>query len=115
MLANEVVQLDPVLAAQLSGIIVPIIVAVIAKKLASPALKAVLNAVLSVIAGALATAAAATGEVDITQILNGVMWAAITSWASYYGFWKPTTIAPKVQDATAGFGVGAPAGIPPDA
>jgi len=86
------------------GVLVPIIVGIIAKLNAPSGLKAILNAALSALTSVLA------------QIIPGsfqwrpfiVTWALtwVVSVATYYGLWKPTGIAPAVQNSTSSVGIG---------
>jgi hypothetical protein len=40
------------------------------------------------------------GNVDVIYTLLAIAQAMIAAWASYYGFWKPTSIAPTLHTAT---------------
>lgn len=96
---------DAQLITVIGGVLVPILVGIIAKLRASSSLKSILNAALSAVTGALSA-----GQVDggwsfkVFIISWGSTFAV--SIASYYGLWKPTGVAPTVQERTAGAGVG---------
>lgn len=105
-LARELSQVDVNTLALIGGLIVPIITAIITTKLAASSLKAIITAVLAVVAGLIAVAIEHQGAIDWEVWASSIIQASITAWASYYGFWKPTQIAPKTQDATHNFGIG---------
>jgi len=95
---------DMTLLALVSGVIVPLLVGVLTKLNASSGVKAVLNLGLSALAAGLATA----NEIDFTwkPFLVNFAFTWVVSVATYYGFWRPTEVSTKVQEATAEFGVG---------
>lgn len=103
---SQTVQLDVRLLSLLGGLVVPLLTAVATKRLAHPALKSLVTLVLSVIAGAVAVATQANGVVVTDQWVDGIVTTFISAIASYYGFWKPSTIAPRLQQATANVGLG---------
>lgn len=103
---GDVVQVDVNFLTWILGFGVPVVTAIVTTKVASSSLKAIVTAVLAAIAGLIAVAIEANGHIDISQWVVGVGQAAIAAWAAYYGFWKPTLIAPKLQDATKNFGIG---------
>jgi hypothetical protein len=96
---------DATLIAVVSGVVIPLLVGVITKLQASPAVKAVVHAMLAALAGALATIVPDVPW-DWEEFI--VDWA--TAWvvgvATYFGLWKPTAVAQRVQEATARFGIG---------
>lgn len=104
--ATHVVQLPPAALSYAAGFVVPVFVAILAKSTAPKALKAVLNAVLAAVAGLIVASLKINGAVDVYAALASVAEAALASWASYYGFWKPSGIAPSVHEATGKFGIG---------
>ena len=108
--ASEVTQMDVYVLSLLGGLIIPLITAVVTKKVASPGLKSLCTTLLSVVAGAVAVATQADGQVVLGQWLNGIFTSFIAAIATYYGFWKPTSIAPKLQDRTYNFGLGTAGG-----
>lgn len=95
---------DMTLLALLTGVIVPILVGLLTKLDASPALKSILNLGLTGLGTALATASEVDWNWRIFLVNFGVGWAV--SIASYYGFYRPTTISTRVQTATANVGIG---------
>lgn len=98
----------------LIGTAIPLLVALLAKWSASSALKAVMNAVLSAAAAALQVVLAGCADMcplEWTPFLSTFFVTWVTSIASYYGLWKPTETAVKVQSKTANFGVGSKAPI----
>lgn len=103
---KDLVYLDVNLLAMVGGLIVPIVTAIVTTRWSSSALKAVVTALLSVLAGSISVWIEHAGAADLEQFALAVFQAAVIAWASYYGFWKPTTVAPKVSDATGSFGIG---------
>lgn len=95
---------DMTLLALLGGVIVPILVGLLTKLNASSGVKATLNLGLTALAAALATA----NEIDFAWRVFAVNW--FVSWAvsvaTYYGFYKPTTIAARVQAVAPEVGIG---------
>lgn len=87
------------------GVACPIAVAVLTKSSAPSWLKAVLNAALATLAGLLAVAIQAQGHLDLTAWGLAIGNAMIAAWASYAGFLR-STIAAKLSNATARFGIG---------
>lgn len=104
--ARELSQVDVNTLALLAGLIVPILTAIVTTKLAASWVKSVVTAVLAVLAGLLAVAIQHKGAIDWEVWASSIIQAAIAAWASYYGFWKPTEIAPKTQSVTQNFGIG---------
>jgi len=100
MIIDENAQLITVL----SGVVIPLLVGVLTKLEASSALKSVCNAALSALGSVLATMQLEFWDWKWFFI----SWAStfVVSIASYYGLWKPTTVAPRVQEATGRFGIG---------
>lgn len=103
---NDVTQIDVRVLALLAGVVVPLLTAVVTKRLAHPGLKAFSTLVLSVIGGWLAVAVQADGVVNMETWIDGLLTSFTAATVSYYGLWKPTTIAPRLQQATAAFGIG---------
>lgn len=100
------IHLNPTVLTYASGFLVPLAVGVLTKLHASKGLKAVLNLVLSAIAGGLAVALTSNGDVQLSTWLAGIAQTFVVSIASYYGLWKPTGVAPAVQQGTATLGIG---------
>lgn len=89
-----------------SGSVVPFLVGLVTKELASSGLKGVLNAVLSAIAGVATVLLAGDGVAEVQELVNAGFVTFLSSIGTYYGIWKPTGAAQKVQRSTAKVGVG---------
>lgn len=100
LIINENAQLITII----SGVVIPLLVGILTKMDASSALKSICNAALSALGSVLATMQLELWDWKWFFI----SWASTftVSIASYYGLWKPTTVAPKVQEATGRFGLG---------
>lgn len=103
---SRIVTVNPAALSYAAGFIVPVLVAILAKEKAPAALKAILNAVLVCVAGLIAVAIKQQGHLDLYGWAVAIAEAAVASWASYYGFWRATGIAPSLHRATAKFGIG---------
>lgn len=90
----------------ISGTLIPFITGLITKKVASPAVKAVCTAILSVIAGIVSAAQANNGAIHLEQSVTNIFVAFITAIGLYYGLYRPTTAAAKVQNIAPEVGVG---------
>lgn len=88
----------------LIGVVVPLLVGLLTKLNASPGIKATLNLGLTAIGAALVTSNQVGFSWKPFLVNAGVAWAV--SVGTYYGFYKPTGVAPKVAEATSGFGIG---------
>lgn len=95
---------DMTVIALLTGVIVPLLVGLLTKINASPSIKSILNFGLSALAGVLATVSDIDFEWKAFLVNFALTWAV--SVASYYGLWRPTGVAPAVQEATPEFGLG---------
>jgi ABC-type amino acid transport system permease subunit len=84
----------------LLGMGCPIVVAILTQSHWPSAVKAILNAGLACLAGLIAVWIKTNGNVDVIYTLLAIAQAMIAAWASYYGFWKPTSIAPTLHTAT---------------
>lgn len=91
-----------------AGTVVPLLVGLLAKRNASASVKAILNLGLSAIAGALATVIQANGHLDVGAFVTGMGVTWLTSIVSYYGLWKPTGTADRVQELAPNVGIGKP-------
>lgn len=99
-------QFDVQILTVISGVLIPLIVGLIAKEVTSSSVKAILNALLSAIAGGIAAAIDAGGAIEDWRVwLFHIALTWVVSIATYYGLWKPTGVAPKVNHATGRFGV----------
>lgn len=103
---THVVQVPPAALSYGLGFVVPVLTAILVKSKAPAALKAITNAVLVCVAGLLAMAIKSNGAIDLYVGGVAIAEAAVASWASYYGFWKPTGIAPSLHEGTGAFGIG---------
>lgn len=95
---------DMTVIALITGVIVPLLVGLLTKINASPSVKSVLNFGLSALGGVLATFSADTFEWKGFLVNFALTW--VISIATYYGLWRPTGVAPAVQEATPEFGLG---------
>lgn len=102
----KTVQLDVTTLNMLAGVVIPLLVGLVTKISASSAVKAMTNAVLSAIGGGIAIALEAHGAVNLKTWIMSIGVTFITSAATYYGFWKPTTVAPTIQEKTRNVGIG---------
>lgn len=83
----------------LVGFFIPILVAILTKEVTNPAVKAWSLAFASAVTGIAVAAQAAGGLVAADAVISSLT-TMVVAVASYYGLWKPTGIAPKVQHAT---------------
>lgn len=96
---------DIALLSMIAGTFLPILVGIVTKKLAAGGLKSIVLAALSGATGVINGAINADGAFS-SESLQAAFLAWVVAVASYYGFWKPTGGAEKVQDATANAGIG---------
>lgn len=106
LFAATIVQIDVVALNFLAGTVIPLLTALVTTRVASPGLKAVVTLLLSAVAGGVAVAIEANGTIELETWIVSIGCTWLLAIASYYGLWKPTTVAPKVQEKTATFGVG---------
>jgi len=97
--------LDTQTIAIVAGVIIPLITGLVTKQLASSTLKSVITLLLAAIAGWFAIAQAGVGY-GYKEVIVAIFYSFGSSVVSYYGFTKPTGIAPRVQEATKHFGLG---------
>ena len=100
------IELDIATLALLSGAVIPLLVGVVTKMTASSRVKAIANLALSVGGGAVAYLVENSGRGRWQEIVSAALLAYIASGTSYHNLWKPTGVAPVVQEATASLGVG---------
>jgi hypothetical protein len=100
------VQVDVHALSLLSGVVVPLLVGFLTKARAHSAVKAISLAVLSTLAGLMSLWLKADGSIDLWTSIDAIAAAFVAATASYYGFWRPTGIAPAISDATADIGIG---------
>lgn len=103
--------LSQLLVNQAVSIILPLLVGIVTTRLASGGMKAAILALLAGVSGLL-NEALASGLSDFNWTIGGLL--ALFAWIQaigvYYGFLKPTGMAPAVQRTTENFGVGPAAG-----
>lgn len=80
--------------------LVPLAVAIVTRWNTSSVIKSVLMAFLSVVSSSVVVWQTWPDGTELTEFAFAGLTAIVTSAATYYGVWKPTTIAPKLQDAT---------------
>lgn len=88
----------------LVAVVLPIAVGLVTKEVSSGALKAVALAALTAVS-AIATAVINDAGVLTQETLQMGVEYFLIAVASYYGFWKPTGVAPAVQEKTSSFGI----------
>lgn len=88
------------------GAIIPFLTGLITKKVASPAVKSVCTAVLATAAGIFSAAQAADGKILLESSIVNIFVAFVTAISLYYGFYRPTTAAEKVQNIAPEVGLG---------
>lgn len=89
----------------LVGTALPILVGVVTKANADSRLKSVLLALFSGIGGVAVIAIEQDGLIEKDTLIAAAV-TFVTAAATYYGFWKPTGVAPAVQNRTADVGLG---------
>lgn len=97
---------DATLITLLGGTLIPLLVGIVTKLHAQPGLKALMNAGLTAANGALAVTIPAGASWAWKPFLVYWVTSFVTSSATYYGIWKPTGVAPAIQQSTAGVGLG---------
>lgn len=88
------------------GAIIPFLTGLITKKVASPAVKSVCTAVLATVGGIFSAAQQNHGAIKLESSIVNVLVAFITAISLYYGFYRPTTAAEKVQNIAPTVGIG---------
>jgi hypothetical protein len=83
----------------LIAVVLPLVVAVVTREVRSSGLKAVALAALAAVSAALTAVVANDGVLTEATLQAGVEYFLIAV-ASYYGLWKPTGVAPAVQQKT---------------
>lgn len=89
----------------LVAVALPIAVAVVTKEVRSSGLKAVVLAGLATVSAVLTAVIDNSGVLTEATLQAGVEYFLIAV-ASYYGFWKPTGVAPAVAEKTDAVHVG---------
>lgn len=98
--------LSPSVMTLVLGALIPFVTGLITKKIASPAVKSVCTAVLSTVAGIVTTAQQNGGTVELEPALSNILVAFVTAISLYYGLYRPTTAAEKVQNIAPNVGLG---------
>jgi len=81
------------------GTLVPLVIAAVEQARWSIPVRAVVGMVIAAAAGVITTWI--VGDVDDTRsFVTGALLTLVTSIATYFGFWKPTGIAPRIEAAT---------------
>lgn len=83
-----------------SGSLVPLLVAIVTKWNSSSVLKAVVMAVVNILASSVLVWKTWPDGTQFSEFAFAALTAIIASAGTYYGFWKPTLIAPKIAVAT---------------
>ena len=89
----------------MSGAIIPLLTGLVTKKMASSAVKSICTAVLSTVAG-IVSAAQLEGSIKLETAITNILIAFITAISLYYGLYRPTTAADKVQNIAPNAGLG---------
>jgi VIT1/CCC1 family predicted Fe2+/Mn2+ transporter len=82
----------------LVGTLLPLLVAFVNRSTWSSGAKAVVAVISSAIAGTVT--AWLNGELSGRDVVTAILIVATATVASYHGLWKPTTIAPAIEEAT---------------
>ena len=89
------------------ALLVPIAVGLLTKSNASPGLKSTINVVLAAFVTAVTTILD-QADANVAVVTRAFILTAVSSFASYYGIWKPTGIAGSLAARTPDFGIGSP-------
>lgn len=84
----------------LVGSLLPMLVAVIQQPTWPRWFKAVVGIASSIVAGFVTTWLTADGLLFEQGMIHAMLLTGVASWASYVSFWKPTEVAPKIEDVT---------------
>lgn len=101
------VAIDATYVMLLVSTIIPLLVGLLTKLNASSSLKSIVMIVLNAIAAFITTSTVDDGSAVLTK--EGFIAFAlgvVTSIATYYGVWKPVGVSAKLNESTAGFGLG---------
>jgi hypothetical protein len=87
----------------LVGFLLPFLTAVVIQRGWSDQLKAIANALLSLVAAVVITYTEGNLDGDhLRPLFLSFLLVFVPSIAAYYGFWRPTTVAPRIEAATGG-------------
>jgi hypothetical protein len=102
---DTVFQGDVAILSAVVGVFLPILVGVVTKELASGGLKATVLALFAAVSGIITGAVQAGGAFTQEALIAGfISWVIAVS--TYYGYWKPTSVAAKVAEVTSAVGIG---------
>lgn len=86
--------------ALLVGVLLPNLVAIIQQPKWPNWFRAVVGVVSSVVAGGITTWLTAGSQLWDQGMVHAILLVGVSSWAAYRNFWKPTEIAPTIEEAT---------------
>ena len=104
---DAIVHVDVAFLALVSGSFIPLFTALATKLDASSKVKATVNLILSITAGVVAAFVAGDGTLSTFGIIQAGISAYLASGVTYSNLWKPSGIAPALQERTASVGLGA--------
>lgn len=105
---KNLLQVDVTVLAFLSGSVVPLLTGLVTKIQASSRLKALVNLGLSVVSGCVAYLVTVDGSTTVLGLASAAISTYLASGLTYNNLWKPTGVAPAVQQATSDIGIGSP-------
>lgn len=85
----------------LVGALLPSVVALVQQPKWPPWFRAVVGVLSSIVAGGVTTYLTAEGQLWEQGMLHAILLVGVASWAAYQSFWRPTTIAPVIENKTA--------------
>lgn len=97
---------DPLELSVIIGAVIPLLVALVTKLHASSTIKSLSLVFLTAVSTVVTQVVAAGGTFDARHLLINFAETFVVAIATYYGVYKPTGVAPAVQEKTAAFGVG---------
>lgn len=99
-------KIDLMLLAFIAGSLIPLVTAIITRSTAPSGIKAVISAALAGVVALVSLWTEAAGVVDWKTSLLLFFTTWITHAGAYFGFWKPTGVAPGLHSSTGTFGLG---------
>lgn len=96
ILAATQIELWAILGPFLAGPVAALLTGLVTATQASSTVKAIVNLAISAIAGSL-LALSGSSDPDVALVVVGAFIAWITSIATHFGFWKPTTVTEAVS------------------
>jgi len=89
------------------GLLLPLLTGIVVKLRADSGVKAVANAVLAAVTGIVATALQSPSEgIPVAETCYAILFAFVSSAASFHSIWRPTGISTAVQESTKTLGIG---------